>query len=236
VKSYSNASRAKRRLTISVGLRGKWQRQQCLPVNGMMMFMRCFLPEKLRKFYSLPAPSGLIRPLRSRKMREPLLTPAEAARELRVSVKQLRLMTEAGLLPYINLGMRDRPYRRYDPAHLDKFIAGEKPELPVVASEPPEQAIQRVTCPPDAGKPGSKDSYVYFIVSDGKVKIGRARSIKARMNALQSGSPHPVHLVRYELGGAKQEKAFHKRFAAYRDRLEWFRIEGDLAAFLVGAE
>lgn len=170
--------------------------------------------------------------------RAALLTPAEAARELRISGKQLRNITDAGLITYINVGMGAvRECRRYDPADIDAYLSRSSGEhfLAAHSTGPSSPVLPRVPCPPDAGKPGSKDSYVYFLAAAGKVKIGRARSIKARMNALQSGSPHPVHLVRYELGGARQERAFHKRFAAYRDRLEWFRIEGELEDFLYEA-
>lgn len=55
-------------------------------------------------------------------MRAPLLTPAEAARELRVSEKQLRWLTNAGQIRYINVGLGEkRECRRYDPSDLDQF-------------------------------------------------------------------------------------------------------------------
>lgn len=52
------------------------------------------------------------------------------------------------------------------------------------------------------------------------------------MNALASGCPYALHLVHYEPGGVHLEQKYHRKFAAYRDRLEWFRIEGELEEFL----
>lgn len=52
----------------------------------------------------------------------PLLTPDEAARELAVSQKQLKALTGAGKIRYINIGLgRKRETRRYDPADIERF-------------------------------------------------------------------------------------------------------------------
>lgn len=158
----------------------------------------------------------------------------EAARELCISEKQLRSLTCAGRIRYVNVGLGEkRETRRYDPADLEDFrlvMTGNWPEPDPIPewSGPSSPIFARVPAPETKTLLG----YVYFIASGGKVKIGRAKSIKARMNALQSGCPYPIRLVRYEQGGARQEERYHRKFAAYRDRLEWFRVEGDLEAFL----
>lgn len=70
-------------------------------------------------------------------MRAPLLTPAEAARELRVSEKQLRWLTNAGQIRYINVGLgRERECRRYEPADIDHFREARKCQS---SSEPVKQ-------------------------------------------------------------------------------------------------
>src|SRR5688500_13899779 len=48
-----------------------------------------------------------------------LLTPEEAARELAVSTKHLRNLTE---IPYVNIGVGTRERRRYKPEDLEAFI------------------------------------------------------------------------------------------------------------------
>lgn len=51
-----------------------------------------------------------------------LLTPAEAARELRISTKHLRALTRAGLIRYVNIGLgQKRESRRYHPEDLRQF-------------------------------------------------------------------------------------------------------------------
>ena len=53
----------------------------------------------------------------------PLLTPAEAARELAISEKQLRALTADGPIRYVNIGNGDkRETRRYAPDDLAEFI------------------------------------------------------------------------------------------------------------------
>jgi hypothetical protein len=169
---------------------------------------------------------------------EALLSPQDAARSLCISEKQLRALTCAGRIRYVNIGLGEkRETRRYDPADLEDFklvMAGNWPEPePEPEWSGPSSPIFPRMAPPETP---SFLGFVYFIASGGKVKIGRAKSIKARMNALQSGCPYPIHLVRYEPGGASLEAKFHRKFAAYRDRLEWFRIEGELEAFLREAQ
>ncbi|MCT7375898.1 helix-turn-helix domain-containing protein [Chelativorans salis] len=54
---------------------------------------------------------------------ERLLTPSQAARELCVSDKQLRALTRAGHIRYINVGLGEkRETRRYDLADLQAFL------------------------------------------------------------------------------------------------------------------
>lgn len=51
-----------------------------------------------------------------------LLSPAQAAEDLCISEKQLRALTCAGQIRYINIGMGEkRETRRYDPADLKQF-------------------------------------------------------------------------------------------------------------------
>lgn len=56
-------------------------------------------------------------------MTENLITERQAAEKLMVSVKQVRALTDAGDLPYINVGMgKLRERRRYSADDLRSFI------------------------------------------------------------------------------------------------------------------
>ncbi len=75
---------------------------------------------------------------------------------------------------------------------------------------------------------------VYFIATeDGSlVKIGVTTDLMKRFYVIQQGMPIDVKLVGYLDGGVEVEKAYHRRFAEYRRKGEWFKVEGDLKMFL----
>lgn len=74
---------------------------------------------------------------------------------------------------------------------------------------------------------------VYLIESkNGMLKIGTSVCCEHRAELICSMSPVPCRLIAKWRGQHRQEFALHKRFAAYRDHNEWFRIEGDLLAFV----
>lgn len=55
-----------------------------------------------------------------------LLRPEEAAQFLAISTRQLRDLTRAGDIGYVNIGQRDRETRRYTMADLEAFIEARK--------------------------------------------------------------------------------------------------------------
>lgn len=64
----------------------------------------------------------------------------------------------------------------------------------------------------------------------GQVKIGYAVDPERRLRQLQTGSPHRLELRRTVCPATMaQEAELHRRFAAYRDHGEWFRLTGDVA-------
>lgn len=83
---------------------------------------------------------------------------------------------------------------------------------------------------------------VYFIQCGRFVKIGMSQCIQQRLAEVQVMNPVSLRLARVELLSAAEllprEMRLHDRFAEYRHRGEWFRIEGRLAAYLTngGAE
>lgn len=76
--------------------------------------------------------------------------------------------------------------------------------------------------------------YVYFIQRGSKreVKIGSAYGVRSRFGSLKTASPDDLRLIGVLAGDDKTEREMHKRFKAHWIRREWFRLEGELAAFI----
>ena len=72
----------------------------------------------------------------------------------------------------------------------------------------------------------------YVIRSGDFVKIGIAHDIERRFRDIMSLNPHDVECLVVLAGGRALERSLHLRFAAHRHRDEWFRIEGELAAWI----
>jgi transposase len=91
---------------------------------------------------------------------------------------------------------------------------------------------------PDPNRPLPKarvrKGVVYFLKNGvrGQVKIGFTENLKGRISSLQGATPDAVAVIGTIPGTRKTEMKMHKRFAEYRVRREWFRIEGSLAKFL----
>lgn len=75
---------------------------------------------------------------------------------------------------------------------------------------------------------------VYFMrygTSD-RVKIGFTGKMNLRKCSLESGTPENLHLIATVTGGRAQEARLHKRFAAFRIKGEWYKLEGKLAEYV----
>ncbi|RWN59940.1 MAG: DNA-binding protein [Mesorhizobium sp.] len=80
-------------------------------------------------------------------MSRALLSPEDAARELCISEKQLRALTCAGKIRYVNIGLGEkRETRRYDPADLEEFRENRK----CLSSSAPANRNTRMTSIIDA--------------------------------------------------------------------------------------
>lgn len=104
----------------------------------------------------------------------------------------------------------------------------------------PEGALKCRECIPISKPYGRHEAgRVYFIVEAGResefVKIGRTTGpIEDRVFNLQTGNPRELRLafaIETE-DCAELEKHLHDVYSEYRERGEWFRVEGDLRAFL----
>lgn len=135
----------------------------------------------------------------------------EAARLLGISEATLRRRIRDGEIERVTVFGRPRVLRE----EIMKFCAPPTPVFPrktVVKRRDPE--------------------FVYVIRSGAYVKIGAATDITSRRNALQSGSPEKLNILAKLAGGFDLEKRLHERFLKQRHRREWFREEGELAAWI----
>lgn len=74
---------------------------------------------------------------------------------------------------------------------------------------------------------------VYLIEArNGLVKIGCANAPEHRLSVIAGHSPIPVRLIAVLPGHFEVEGELHRRFAAYRENREWFRLSGDFADFV----
>lgn len=99
----------------------------------------------------------------------------------------------------------------------------------------PRQRIERparVTKP----DPPSLPDAIYVIECDGHVKIGiTAGSVKKRMKVLSTAHHRELKLLAtIENVPGELESRLHQRFAEYRVRGEWFKLEGELKAWIEG--
>lgn len=81
-------------------------------------------------------------------------------------------------------------------------------------------------------KKSATAGYVYFLRGGNEVKIGFSTNLPQRLEKLRNGNAYPVFICRYVEGTPTTERQFHKRFAEYRLRGEWFDLRGSLARFL----
>ena len=75
-------------------------------------------------------------------------------------------------------------------------------------------------------------AFVYFVRAGDFIKIGWARDVDARVDALQVASPVELRLLGTVEGSYDVERLMHSRFAHLRARGEWFRAEPDLLAYI----
>jgi hypothetical protein len=77
-----------------------------------------------------------------------------------------------------------------------------------------------------------RPSVIYFLSAGDKLKIGFTSDLNQRMTSLSATSPVPLTLLHSTPGTMADERSWHRRFADYRLHGEWFRLQGELAAYL----
>lgn len=80
----------------------------------------------------------------------------------------------------------------------------------------------------------SEDVYIMRLGEDGPVKIGIAKDVEKRKQALQTGHHKPLIVLRiYPRMGRQFERAMHRAYASWRITGEWFQWN-DMLAQAVG--
>ncbi|MBD1871821.1 GIY-YIG nuclease family protein [Cyanobacteria bacterium FACHB-471] len=81
--------------------------------------------------------------------------------------------------------------------------------------------------------------FIYFILNEDSnaIKIGRAKNLAKRMNALQTSSPAKLRLIKsVQVEGSKEahelEQSLHKQFNEIRLSGEWFKAEANLLEYI----
>ena len=85
-----------------------------------------------------------------------------------------------------------------------------------------------LTHPPEKNKP----SYVYFIESENRIKIGVTGNVDKRFSALKTGSPVMLNLIGYINGTKTKEKELHQLFSPLWSHGEWFKKNDDLMKYI----
>lgn len=91
----------------------------------------------------------------------------------------------------------------------------------------------------DGDKLAHQAHFIYFILNEDSnaIKIGRAKDLAKRMNALQTSSPVKLRLIKsVQVEGVKEahelEQLLHRQFNEIRLAGEWFKAEANLLEYI----
>ena len=73
---------------------------------------------------------------------------------------------------------------------------------------------------------------IYFIETQGMVKIGHSVDPFIRFKSLATGCPTKCSLIGVVEGTLKDEKALHRQFSQFHSHGEWFRFEQPINDYL----
>lgn len=74
--------------------------------------------------------------------------------------------------------------------------------------------------------------YIYFVLDGEFVKIGHSTKVMERVRGLATANPRDLALLGSIPGSLQEERALHKRFAQYHEKLEWFRYCEEIDKFI----
>lgn len=115
---------------------------------------------------------------------------------------------------------------------LSKIVGGTGNGLDLSNYEPEDIAELFRKDKKPFGPHAIRAGYIYVVGFAGFVKIGWTTNLKGRVSEIENGLPQALTLHHSRPGTIKQERALHRRFAAYRTRGEWFKNKGELASWI----
>lgn len=136
---------------------------------------------------------------------------------------QKAIWTSAGTIPDVRKHLDDE-FKECSIVTLYSILGVRRPNDPKSGGRPTDNAKPRAP----------RVRHVYFIRRGKKreVKIGSAYDVGSRFSSLKTSSPDDLRLIASIAGDHKTESELHKRFEQFWIRREWFRLEGELAAFI----
>lgn len=76
-----------------------------------------------------------------------------------------------------------------------------------------------------------RKSFVYFLLSGDRVKIGTTTDVPSRLSYYKTGLPDETEVLGVLDGGREKEMEIHAQFAAWRVRGEWFEATPDILSW-----
>jgi hypothetical protein len=73
---------------------------------------------------------------------------------------------------------------------------------------------------------------IYFVETDGIVKIGFSKDPNTRLKDLETSMPHELNMILLIEGTMEDESAYHKRFEKDHIKGEWFALSYDITEFI----
>lgn len=132
-----------------------------------------------------------------------LLPLREMAAEIGVSDKQFRIDIKERRIPFLQIGKRKQLFDRVEVAHIygDLSLLSERPRR-------------------------EREAFTYLVWARGSnfYKIGVATDPSRRLAELAVGCPFSLEFLAVIPSRITSERELHERFAAYRERGEWFKF------------
>jgi hypothetical protein len=170
----------------------------------------------------------------------------EARRMQRGSVKSRAARSAATAASIKWRGMKERQskewktacaiWRSRDFANADEALRALPEELHALKRNTLMRIFGGRIAAPDKKPREPANMVIYFVKPKGRnrVKIGTTRDIKSRLNGLHHPLVGKMRVLATQPGGRAVERELHAKFREYHimPGREWFRLEGDLLAYI----
>ncbi len=145
---------------------------------------------------------------------------SDAAEAVAAVIRAPVEVVTAGLARLLQRGVIERGT---DCLIFPKFIDAQEASMAPAARQK-ESRLRRRDQIRSGLDPSARETVIYFIQSEhgGPIKIGRADDLAKRLVGLQTSRPDELVVLVAVPGTVSQERELHDRFAAFREKGEWF--------------